>query len=119
MLASTVATVHGSPGRARYKVRRGKARFLRGCKSLPARVVPAGSNRSSREGNDPALLQGKLASLGKRATHAPSGSTGVVTTARTQRESEQHGRPRRAVGRETNRRPVKVRPGAAGSRMGS
>ena len=47
-----------SPGRARYKVRRGKARFLRGCKSLPARVVPAGSNRSSREGNDPAEASG-------------------------------------------------------------
>jgi len=32
---------------------RGKAQFLRGCKSLPARVAPAGSNRSRREGNDP------------------------------------------------------------------
>ena len=31
---------------------RGKARFLRGCKSLPARVAPAGSNRSRREGDD-------------------------------------------------------------------
>ena len=31
---------------------RGKARFLRGCKSLPARVVPAGSSWSRREGND-------------------------------------------------------------------
>src|ERR1700688_2988164 len=31
----------------------GKAQFLRGCKSLPARVAPAGSNRSRREGNDP------------------------------------------------------------------
>jgi len=28
---------------------RGKAQFLRGCKSLPARVAPAGSNRSRRE----------------------------------------------------------------------
>ena len=27
---------------------RGKAQFLRGCKSLPARVAPAGSNRSRR-----------------------------------------------------------------------
>jgi hypothetical protein len=43
-----------SPRRARISVCRGKARFLRGCKSLPARVAPAGSNRSSREGNDPA-----------------------------------------------------------------
>ena len=49
---------------------------------------------------DLALLQGKLASLGKGTTQAPSGSTGVVTTARTQRESEQHGRPRRAVERD-------------------
>jgi plasmid stability protein len=34
---------------------RGKAPFLRGCKSLPARVAPAGSNRSNRsrrEGDD-------------------------------------------------------------------
>ena len=31
---------------------RGKAQFLRGCKSLPARVAPAGSNRSRRGGND-------------------------------------------------------------------
>ena len=27
---------------------RGKAQFLRGCESLPARVAPAGSNRSRR-----------------------------------------------------------------------
>jgi hypothetical protein len=32
---------------------RGKAQFLRGCKSLPARVAPAGSNRSRRGGNEP------------------------------------------------------------------
>jgi hypothetical protein len=54
-----------------------------------------------------------------RKRQAPSGSTGVVTTARTQRELEQHGRPHRAVEREINRKPVKARPGAAGSRMGS
>jgi hypothetical protein len=41
-----------SPGEYEGNVRRGKARFLRGCKSLPARVAPAGSNRSRREGND-------------------------------------------------------------------
>ena len=68
---------------------------------------------------DLALIQGKLALLGKRERQAPSGSTGVVTTARTQREPGQHGRPHRAVEREINRRPVKARPGAAGSRMGS
>jgi hypothetical protein len=49
-----------------------------------------------------------------RERQAPSGSTGVVTTARTQRELGQHGRPHRAVERKTNRRPVKARPGAAG-----
>ena len=54
-----------------------------------------------------------------RERQAPSGFTGVVTTARTQRELGQHGRPHRAVEREINRRPVKVRLGAAGSRMGS
>jgi hypothetical protein len=32
---------------------RGKAQFLRGCKSLPARVAPAGGNRSRRGGNEP------------------------------------------------------------------
>ena len=54
-----------------------------------------------------------------RERQAPSSSTGVVATARTQRELGQHGRPHRAVEREINRRPVKVRPGAVGSRMGS
>src|SRR5450631_3513462 len=44
----------GHRGEYDISVCRGKARFLRGCKSLPARVAPAGSNRSSREGNDPA-----------------------------------------------------------------
>jgi hypothetical protein len=39
-------------GEYAISVCRGKARFLRGRRSLPARVAPAGSNRSSREGND-------------------------------------------------------------------
>src|SRR5713101_3900318 len=39
-------------GEREGNVCRGKARFLRGCKSLPARVAPAGSNRSRREGNE-------------------------------------------------------------------
>jgi hypothetical protein len=39
------------PGRSDDEVVcRGKAQFLRGCKSLPARVAPAGSNRSRRGG---------------------------------------------------------------------
>ena len=42
------------PGRSDDEVVcRGKAQFLRGCKSLPARVAPAGSNRSRRGGNEP------------------------------------------------------------------
>ena len=43
-----------SRGERAISVCRGKARFSRGCKSLPARVAPAGSNRSSGEGNEPA-----------------------------------------------------------------
>src|SRR5216683_8129252 len=50
----TVAKEPGHRGEREGNVCRGKARFLRGCKSLPARVAPAGSNRSRREGNDPA-----------------------------------------------------------------
>ncbi len=48
----TVANKPGHRGEHEGNVCRGKARFLRGCKSLPARVAPAGSNRSRREGND-------------------------------------------------------------------
>ncbi len=33
-------------------VRRGKAAFFSGCKSHPATVAPAGSNRSSHGGNE-------------------------------------------------------------------
>ena len=49
---TTVAKEPGHRGEHDISVCRGKARFLRGCKSLPARVAPAGSNRSRREGND-------------------------------------------------------------------
>src|SRR6266851_692407 len=49
---TTVANKPGHRGEHEGNVCRGKARFLRGCKSLPARVAPAGSNRSRREGND-------------------------------------------------------------------
>jgi hypothetical protein len=35
-------------------VRRDKARSLSGCKSRPATIAPAGSNRSSRGGNEAA-----------------------------------------------------------------
>ena len=41
-----------------YRVRRAKARFSSGCKSRPAAFVPAGSNRSSREGNETAEASG-------------------------------------------------------------
>jgi hypothetical protein len=51
---TTVAKEPGHRGEHEISVCRGKARFSRGCKSLPARVAPAGSNQSSREGNDPA-----------------------------------------------------------------
>gem|GEM_PF-6015455 len=33
-------------------VRRGKATFFSGCKSHPATIAPAGSNRSSHGGNE-------------------------------------------------------------------
>src|SRR5712691_12992606 len=49
---TTVANKPGHRGEHEGNVCRGKARFLRGCKSLPARVAPAGSNRSRREGNE-------------------------------------------------------------------
>jgi hypothetical protein len=130
---ATVSTKPDHRGERGVSVCRGKAWFLRGCKSLPARVAPAGSNRSSREGNDPAeasngkghvsdpasvravtrvnVEQASKSSMWRltwrlyreswhcwgRERQAPSGSTGVVTTARTQRESWQHGRPRRVV----------------------
>src|SRR6202022_323986 len=112
---TTVAKEPGHRGEPDISVCRGKARFLRGCKSLPARAAPAGSNRTRREGN--ALCE-PVDEKGRGERPAPCGSTGVVTPARTQREPGQHGRPHRAVEREINRRPVKARPGAAGSRMG-
>src|SRR5712691_6361352 len=49
---TTGAKEPGHRGEREGNVCRGKARFLRGCKSLPARVAPAGSNRSRREGNE-------------------------------------------------------------------
>ena len=39
-------------------VRRAKARFSSGCKSRPATFAPAGSNRSSRGGNEAAGASG-------------------------------------------------------------
>ena len=39
-------------------MRRAKARSFSGCESRPATLVPAGSNRSSREGNDAAEASG-------------------------------------------------------------
>lgn len=42
----------------RFLVRRAKARSFSGCESRPATFVPAGSNRSSREGNEAAEASG-------------------------------------------------------------
>ena len=42
----------------RYFVRRAKARFSSGCESRPAAFAPAGSNRSSRGGNEAAEASG-------------------------------------------------------------
>ena len=39
-------------------VRRGKAAFFSGCKSHPATIAPAGSNRSSHGGNEVAEASG-------------------------------------------------------------
>ncbi len=39
-------------------VRRGKAAFFSGCKSHPATIAPAGSNRSSHGGNEVAEAWG-------------------------------------------------------------
>jgi hypothetical protein len=145
-----------SPGRSRISVCRGKARFLRGCESLPARVASAGSNRSSREGNDPveasdgkghssdsasvrAVTRVNVEQASKRSMwrltwrlyreschcwgrerQALSSSTGVVTTARTQREPGQHGRPCREVLSEGPtgglRRPDRARRGVGWAR---
>ena len=41
-----------------YFVRRAKARFSSGCESRPAAFAPAGSNRSSRGGNEAAEASG-------------------------------------------------------------
>jgi hypothetical protein len=41
-----------------YFVRRAKARSFSGCESHPAAFVPAGSNRSSRRGNEAAGASG-------------------------------------------------------------
>ncbi len=40
-------------------VRRGKAAFFSGCKSHPATIAPAGSNRSSHGGNEVAEASGE------------------------------------------------------------
>ncbi|HMJ41346.1 MAG TPA: hypothetical protein VK522_03570 [Pseudolabrys sp.] len=47
--AAPVCTENPNPDHSGDEVVcRGKAQFLRGCESLPARVAPAGSNRSRR-----------------------------------------------------------------------
>jgi hypothetical protein len=46
------------PGMSAVGVRRGKAAFFSGCKSHPATIAPAGSNRSSHGGNEVAEASG-------------------------------------------------------------
>ncbi len=61
-------------------VRRGKAAFFSGCKSHPATVAPAGSNRSSHGGDEMAEAFGmachKLVSLDFRCGSQPEVSQG-------------------------------------------
>jgi len=47
-------------------VRRGKVAFFSGCKSHPATIAPAGSNRSSHGGNEVAEAFGYAAQVGHR-----------------------------------------------------
>jgi len=68
---------------------------------------------------DLALIQGKLTSLGKRATGTQRFHRGSDDGTYTTRTGATRETPSRGLERETNRRPAKVRPGAAGSRMGS
>ena len=61
-------------------VRRGKAAFFSGCKSHPATIAPAGSNRSSHGGNEVAEASGveghELVSLDFRCGSQPEVSDG-------------------------------------------
>ncbi len=61
-------------------VRRGKAAFFSGRKSHPATIAPAGSNRSSHEGNEVAEAFGiachELVSLDFRCGSQPEVSDG-------------------------------------------
>ncbi len=68
---------------------------------------------------DLALIRGKLALLGKRATGTQQFHRGSDDGTYTTRTGATRETPLRGLMRETNRRPVKARPGAAGSRMGS
>ena len=68
---------------------------------------------------DLALIQGKLALLGKRATGTQQLHRGSDDGTYTTRTGATQETPSRGRMRKTNRRPAKVRPGAAGSRMGS
>ena len=45
-------TGHLSPQKSAVGVRRAKAAFFSGCKSHPATIAPAGSNRSSHGGDE-------------------------------------------------------------------
>ncbi len=52
-------------------VRRGKARFHSGCKSHPATIAPAGSNRSGRGGNEAIEASGERGRLATRRACRP------------------------------------------------
>ena len=68
---------------------------------------------------DLALIQGRLPSLGKRTTGTQRLHRGSDDGTYTTRTGATRETPSRGLERETNRRLVKVRPGAVGSRMGS
>jgi len=52
-----------------FTVCRAKAHLFRGCKSHPARVAPAGSNRSSGGGNESAEASDITGRLGRFSDH--------------------------------------------------
>src|ERR1700730_1354256 len=91
---------------------------LRECAGCNVSERGAGPENSDVEA-DLAITQGKLPLLEKRATgiqqlHRGSGDGTYTTRTGATRET-----PSRGLEREINRGPAKVRPGAAGSRMGS
>ena len=67
---------------------------------------------------DPPSRRGRLPAVGKRATGAPTGSAGVMATARVDEgDGRNTGSPAGGVAR-ANRQPARVRSGRAGWRRG-